>query len=96
MFPEHKCYVELFCGAAVLFFIKQPSGVEILNDINGDIVNLYRIVQHHQKELHRQFQRILTSRDQWDSFQQTPLKTLTDIQRAARFLYCQKLAFGGE
>ncbi len=95
LFPDHRCYVEPFCGAAALFFIKHPSDVEVLNDVNGDIVNLYRIVKHHLEELYKQFKWALTSRDNWDWLQVTPVETLTDVQRAARFLYLQKLAFGG-
>lgn len=95
LFPDHDCYVEPFCGAAALFFIKPPSKVEVLNDINGEIVNLYRIVKHHLEELYKQFKWALTSRQNWGWLQDTPVETLTDVQRAARFLYLQKLAFGG-
>ena len=96
LFPSHKCYVEPFAGAGGIFFSKAPSQVEVLNDINGDIVNLYRIVKHHLEELYRQFKWILVSREQWGLLQATPAETLTDVQRAARFLYLQKLAFGGK
>ncbi len=95
LFPEHQCYVEPFCGAAALFFLKEPSPVEVLNDINLDLITLYRVVKHHSTELHRQFKWVLTSRDEWERLQRVPPDTLTDIQRAARFLYLQKLAFGG-
>ena len=61
-FVEHECYVEAFCGAAAAFFMKQPSPVEVLNDINGDVVNLYRVVQHHLEEFVRQFKWALSSR----------------------------------
>lgn len=96
LFPDHQCYVEPFCGAAALFFLKQPSQVEVLNDINGDLVNLYRVVKYHLEELYRQFKWALTSRKNWEWLQATPAETLTDVQRAARFLYLQKLAFGGK
>jgi len=96
LFPEHSCYVEPFSGAAALFFMKPPSEIEILNDVNGDLVNLYRVVKYHLEELYKQFKWLLTSRQNWDWMQQTPPDTLTDIQRAARFMYLQKLAFGGK
>ncbi|RDH92169.1 MAG: restriction endonuclease subunit M [endosymbiont of Seepiophila jonesi] len=96
MFPEHTCYVEAFAGAAALFFQKEASDVEVLNDINGDLVNLYRVVKHHLEELYKQFKWVLTSRQNWDWLQSTPTEILTDIQRAARFLYLQKMAFGGK
>ncbi|WP_027714890.1 DNA adenine methylase [Desulfuromonas sp. TF] len=95
LFPAHQCYAEPFCGAAALFFLKQPSEVEVLNDINGDLVNLYRVVKHHLEELYKQFKWALSSRQNWHWLQSTPPETLTDVQRAARFLYLQKLAFGG-
>lgn len=95
LLPSHQCYVEPFAGAAAIYFLKRPSEVEVLNDINGDLVNLYRVVKYHLEELYKQFKWVLTSRQNWDWLQATPPETLTDVQRAARFLYLQKLAFGG-
>ena len=96
LFPEHTCYVEPFCGAAALFFLKEPSKTEVLNDINGDLVNLYRVVKHHLEEFYRQFKWSLMSREIFEWLKDTPPETLTDIQRAARFYYIQKLCFGGK
>lgn len=95
LFPDHECYVEPFAGAAALFFRKEPAESEVLNDINGELVNLYRVVKHHLEELARQFKWALISRQMFKWLQNTPEETLTDIQRAARFYYLQKLAFGG-
>lgn len=96
LFPEHTCYVEPFCGAAALYFLKEPAKVEVINDINGELVNLYRVVKHHLEEFIRQFKWALTSRKIYEWMQLTPAETMTDIQRAARFYYLQKLAFGGK
>jgi len=95
-FEAHTCYVEPFAGAAALFFCKTPSKVEVLNDVNGELVNLYRVVQHHLEEFVRQFKWALTSRKVFEWAQMSRPETLTDIQRAARFFYLQKLAFGGK
>lgn len=95
LFPEHSCYVEPFAGAAAIFFTKAPVKTEVLNDINGDLVNLYRVLQHHLEEFIRQFKWALSSREVYRWAQQTPPAVLTDIQRAARFFYLQKLSFGG-
>lgn len=92
----HTCYVEPFAGGAAVLFSKPPSKVEVLNDVNSDLVNLYRIVRHHLDEFVRQFRWALTSRKLFEWTQATPPETLTDIQRAARFFYLQKLAFGGK
>lgn len=96
LLPEHSCYVEPFAGAAALFFAKPPAKVEVLNDVNGELVRLYRVVQHHLDEFVRQFRWALTSRQLFTWLQQTPPDTLTDIQRAARFFYLQKCGFGGK
>ncbi|VFR81146.1 Methyl-directed repair DNA adenine methylase [plant metagenome] len=68
----------------------------MLNDVNGDLVNLYRVVQHHLEEFVRQFKWALTSRQVFKWLQDTRPETLTDIQRAARFYYLQQNAFGGK
>ncbi|EDU9359271.1 DNA adenine methylase [Salmonella enterica subsp. enterica] len=96
LFPKHTCYVELFCGAAALYFLKEASKVEVINDVNGELVNLYRVVKHHLEEFVRQFKWALVSRQIYKWLQITPEETLTDIQRAARFYYLQKQAFGGK
>lgn len=96
LFPKHDCYVELFCGAAALFFMKGQSKTEVLNDINGELVNLYRVTQHHLEEFHRQFKHALVSRQMFEWLKMIHPETLTDIQRAARFFYLQKTAFGAK
>lgn len=95
--PAHTCYVEPFCGAAALFFSKaERSKAEVLNDINGDLIRLYRCLQHHLEEFVRQFKWALVSREMFEWTRATPPDTLTDIQRAARFYYLQRLSFGGK
>lgn len=95
-FPAHGCYVEPFCGAAALYFLKTPAEAEVLNDINGELVNLYRVVKFHLEEFVRQFRWALTSRQIFEWTRESPTEPMTDIQRAARFYYLQKLAFGGK
>jgi DNA adenine methylase len=97
IFPDHTCYVEPFAGGAALFFLREePAKVEVLNDINSDLVNLYRVVKHHLEEFVRQFKWALSSREVFKWMQMTQPETLTDIQRAARFYYLQHAAFGGK
>ena len=95
LLPEHECYVEVFSGAAAIYFGKQPAAASVLNDINGELINLYRVVKHHYEEFIRQFKWAFTSRKLFEWHQMTNPETLTDIQRAARFYYLQKLCFGG-
>ena len=92
----HRTYVEPFSGGAAILFMRDPAPVEVINDINGELVRLYRCVQHHLDELMRQFRWALVSREMFRWAQMQSVESLTDIQRAARFFYLQKLAFGGK
>lgn len=95
-FPPHSCYVELFAGGAALFFLRPPAEVEVVNDLNGELVNLYRVVQNHLEEFIRQFKWALSSRQVFKWMQDANVEGMTDIQRAARFYYLQQQAFGGK
>ena len=95
LFPTHGCYVELFAGGAALFWAKEPVLAEVLNDVDGDLVNLYRVVKHHLEEFLRQFKWAVSSRQIFEWMRSTPPEALTDIQRAARFYYLQRHCFGG-
>ena len=94
-FPHH-CYVEAFSGGAALLFAREPAKVEVINDIHGELVRLYRVVANHLDEFLRQFRWALTSRQMFKWAQMQEPETLTDIQRAVRFFYLQRLAFGGK
>jgi len=87
IFPEHTTYVEAFAGGAQILFRKKPSKVEVLNDLDSEIVNFYRICQQHYEELLRYFRFAVISREWFDLLKQSDPKALTDIQRAARYLY---------
>lgn len=93
IFPRHTTYVEAFAGGAQVFFRKPPSKVEVLNDIDGEIVNFFRVCQSHYEELLRYLRYVLVSREWFAKLKATDPKDLTDIQRAARYLYILKNSF---
>jgi DNA adenine methylase len=95
LIPEHTTYIEPFCGGAQVFFHKEPSRVEILNDLDGEIFNFLRVCQLHHQELIRYLQFCTASRKWFELFQKQDPATLSDIQRAARFFYLQKNCYGG-
>lgn len=95
LFPEHQTYVEAFCGGAQVFFRKESSKVEILNDLNEDIFNFLRVCQLHHEELVRYLRYATVGRHLFDLFEKCDPQTLTDIQRAARFFFLQKNCYGG-
>ena len=53
LLAPHVTYVEPFAGGAQVFFHKTPSRVEVLNDLDGEVVNFLRICQQHPEELLR-------------------------------------------
>jgi DNA adenine methylase len=95
LLPEHITYVEPFAGGAQVLFHKSPSNVEVLNDLDFDVVNFFRVCQWHYEELVRYLRYCLASRRLHELHVKTDPTTLTDIQRAGRFFYLQKNSFGG-
>ena len=93
LLPEHKCYVEVFAGAANLLFAKEKSKTEVLNDINSELVNLFRVVRWHPREFIRELAFFTQSRIDFEDYKAQ--QGLTDIQKAARSWFIMKAAFGG-
>lgn len=94
---EHGIYAEPFVGMGGIFLRRtmRPKS-EVVNDLNGEIINLFRILQRHYPQFidHLKFQ--VTSRREFERLRVTDPKTLTDLERASRFLYLQRCAFGGK
>ncbi len=93
--PPHTTYVEPFAGGAQVLFRKLPSRIEVINDLDGELVNFYRICQAHHDELVRYMRFTLLSRKWFDLLQNIRPESLTDIQRAARYFFLLKSAYGG-
>ena len=66
-FPEHKVYLEPFFGSGACFFIKSPTYTETINDINGDIVNLFRVCRENPEDLGRQLMLTPFSREEFEN-----------------------------
>lgn len=93
----HSGYAEPFVGMGGVFLRRtlQPR-VEAINDISGDVANLFRILQRHYPQFMEVLRFQLTSRREFERLVKIDPTTLTDLERAARFLYLQKTAFGGK
>ncbi|MCP4699724.1 MAG: DNA adenine methylase [Gammaproteobacteria bacterium] len=94
LIPSHHCYCEVFSGAAWVLFAKEESKVEILNDVNAELVTLYRVVKNHLREFVRYMEYMLVAREEFERFKLQDVKTLTDIQRAVRFYFLLKSGYG--
>lgn len=87
MIPSHICYVEPFFGAVWVFGGKAISEVEVINDKDKELINLFRVIKEHPGELERILQYEFVSRNKFDFYKKVEIEYLTDIQRAVRYLY---------
>lgn len=93
----HTGYAEAFVGMGGVFFRRDHKPTkEVINDISGDVANLFRILQNHYQQFMDVLKWQITSREEFNRLTELPAESLTDLQRAARFIYLQKLAFGGK
>ncbi len=94
---DHKTYAEPFVGMGGVFLRRgwRPQ-LEVANDFNGEVTNLFRILQQHYPQLMDVMRFQISSRREFERLRQVDPATLTDLQRAARFLYLQRQAFGGK
>jgi DNA adenine methylase len=94
LITPHACFVEAFAGGLALFLAKERSETEVINDQNDTLVALYRNAQWHSEELIAEIQWVLNARRNFLDFQREP--GLTEIQRSARWLICNKISYGGK
>jgi DNA adenine methylase len=99
LLPSHKVYVEPFCGAASLFFAKPTSPVEVLNDLNEDVVNVFRVLQNKETHEELRFRLMYTpyARSEFvRAIEMLDRKDLTPVDRAWAFMVRQNMGFGGK
>lgn len=63
---EKLCYLEPFAGSAAVFFNKKPSRVETINDLDSNIVNLFRVLRDRPEELRRAIELTPYSREEYE------------------------------
>ena len=93
----HDAYCEPFIGMGGVFLRRRVRpAVEVINDINGDVVTLFRVLQRFPDALLRELRWRPAMRREFDRLREDDGADLLDIERAARFLYLQTLGFGGK
>lgn len=92
--PPHSCWVEAFCGSAALTLAKKPAQIEVINDIDNEIVNLFEQLRNNHVELTRQIaltpyahQELINARIKNNND--------SDIERARKFLVQSMMAING-
>lgn len=94
---DHDGYAEPFVGMGGIFLRRQARPrSEAINDISGDVATFFRVLQEHYPYFIDMLRWRVTSRAEFQRLIGLDPSRLTDLQRAARFLYLQRLAFGGK
>ncbi|WP_219908654.1 DNA adenine methylase [Pseudogemmobacter blasticus] len=94
---DHTTYAEPFVGMGGIFLRRSSRPrAEVINDAGRDVATLFRILQRHYPQFLDVLRFQLTTRVEFNRLVDTNPETLTDLERAARFLYLQRTAFGGK
>lgn len=96
LIPPHRTYVEVFGGGAQLLFAKAPSPVEVYNDIDGRLVNFFRVLQDPEKAMKMLY--ILANTPYGRSVYKKARETVDEgdeVERAAKFFIAIRQSFGG-
>lgn len=93
----HATYAECFVGMGGVFLRRdRRPKCEVINDYGRDVANFFRVLQRHYQAFMDMLKWQIASRAEFARLMQTDPMTLTDLERAARFLYLQRLAYGGK
>ena len=96
--PKHNLYAEVFAGGAALFFAKETSNIEVINDLNGKLINFYQTTVNQFEELKKQIEKTLHSRSQYQHawyIYNTP-DYFSKVERAWAMFVLSKLSFASE
>ncbi|HBU81738.1 MAG TPA: DNA adenine methylase [Paenibacillus sp.] len=91
--PPHKTYLEPFFGSGAVLFNKSTSALETINDIDGDVVNLFKVIRERPEELSWAVEWTPYSRDEYYWSYET---VTDDLERARRFLVRTWQAIGAK
>lgn len=92
--PPHHCWVEAFCGSAALTLSKAPAAIEVINDINGEIVNVFKQLRDNHQELCRLVSYTPYARQEFECAR-TVTKKDNEVERARKFLVQSMMAING-
>lgn len=82
--PDHDCYCEPFCGAAWILFSKEPSRCEVINDLDGEMVTFWRVVQNHLLPFLDYFKYAIVSRRIFAQFKIQTVRLKYSISRPVK------------
>src|SRR5439155_9506858 len=92
--PPHHAWVEMFCGSAALTLAKPPAPIEVINDLDKEIVNVFVQLRKNEKRLCRLIALTPYAREELHRARIPQLKP-SDLERARRFLVSSMMAING-
>lgn len=99
LFPQDiDRFIDVFGGGGSILFAKDKHApLEVYNDANGQLVNLFRCIRFHREELQREIAGYVNAREVFDDIKaQIDMRGFTDIQRAAMFYIKVKISYGAD
>jgi DNA adenine methylase len=85
LLPQANHYCEPFGGSAAVLINRDPSPVETYNDIDGEVVNFFRVLRDQRDELIEAIGLTPFSREEFVIAIQEPVDGLSNLERARRF-----------
>lgn len=92
--PPHNCWVEAFCGSSAVTLAKSPADIEVINDIDGEIVNLFRQLRNNSKQLCKQIE-LTPYAEQELVDARNENSEISDLEKARQFLVKSMMAING-
>ena len=94
LLPPHNCWVELFCGSAAITLAKEAAPIEVLNDIDGNIINVFEQLRNRPEELIRAIELTPYAREEFLQARAS-IDIENDLERARRFLVEAMMSING-
>jgi DNA adenine methylase len=100
LIPEYRLYIEVFGGALNVLYAKEKptltKGAEVINDVNGELINLHKIIQKRPQTLSLFLNKLLIGRDIFNDIKNFAYKPRSDIERASWYFYQISQSFGAK